>query len=98
MTTFSNYLQSVYFNLARRKKTIFQLVIVFGVIFASLAVAIINPSQTILLLVAATILGLFGIYFILQWPSLGLILTIIGGFFIKFSGPSNINIAVLGVL
>jgi len=72
--------------------------IVSGVILISSVVAFIHLSQTLLLLLIAAVVSLIGISIILQWPILGLILTILGGFFIKYSGPSNINITVLGIM
>jgi hypothetical protein len=41
--------------------------------------------------------GVFFLYGFLRWPVLGLFLTIIGCFFIPFSGPGGFNVSELGI-
>jgi hypothetical protein len=50
------------------------------------------------LLVIALYVGAAAFVILLRWPVLGLIMTIIGGMVIPFSGPGGINITVLGIL
>jgi hypothetical protein len=57
-------------------------------------VALRNRIPTLLFLLV--IGGLSGLV-ILRWPALSLIVTILGGIFIPFTGPSGTNVAVLGV-
>jgi hypothetical protein len=42
--------------------------------------------------------GIGVILFFMHQPTLGLILTLLGGMFIPFSGPSGLNVAVLGIV
>lgn len=54
-----------------------------------------SPSQKAYLIILICSLGVVILF--AHQPTLGLILTLMGGMFIPFSGPSNINVAVLGV-
>lgn len=42
-------------------------------------------------------LGLAALYILLRWPALGLILVLVGGMFVKYEGPSGLNISMIGV-
>ena len=53
-----------------------------------------NRRSLILLLLYLSFLGLL---VLLRWPAIGLILTIMGGALIPFSGPSGLNVAFIGI-
>ncbi|MBE2225428.1 MAG: hypothetical protein IAF02_28085, partial [Anaerolineae bacterium] len=42
------------------------------------------------------VVGVGGLLFLWQIPALGLLLTMLGGIMVPFTGPSGINVAVLG--
>jgi hypothetical protein len=56
-----------------------------------------SASQRQLMLVLGLLMGVGIVLIFLRYPPLGLILTLIGGLFIPFSGPSGLNVAALGV-
>jgi hypothetical protein len=82
----------------QNRLTVLRAIIIGGVLFtgAYLAPHIVlgNTRPTLLFLLY---LGLVGLYIFLRWPALGVIIVVIGGMFIKFSGPSGLNVSVMGV-
>jgi hypothetical protein len=54
-------------------------------------------GQTKLLLIVGLYFVAVAAVILLRWPVLGLIGTLLGGMFIPFTGPSGLNIAVLGI-
>jgi hypothetical protein len=42
-------------------------------------------------------LGLVTFYILQRWPVLGIILAVVGGMFVKYEGPSGLNVSMLGV-
>jgi hypothetical protein len=86
------------FWLDKNSKLILQYALILGVLFASLLiaprVAMGNRTTTLLLvLFFATIL----LTIVLRWPTLGLILVIVGGMFVPFSWQGGFNVSQLGL-
>jgi hypothetical protein len=74
-------------------------ILIIGVILLSSAVLapqIVSDSHKPML-VFMLYAGLASTLILLRWPALGLFLVIVGGMFIRFSGPGGLNIALLTV-
>jgi len=70
-------------------------VIVMVVLF-SLGIGL-RPSLDTAKIILVSIAGVCGLIALLRWPNLGLLATLLGAFFLPFSGPGGINIAVLAI-
>jgi hypothetical protein len=84
--------------LQRNKSSLFRLCVVASVFLAAAGLAphIVSGNRYSTLLFLLYI-GLAVVIVLLRWPVLGLILTIIGGMFIPFTGPSGLNVTEAGV-
>lgn len=78
------------FNLDRWLRVL----IIVGVIFGSAFLVFYN-SQRINMLLLLLIPGFGAVMVILRWPLLGILGVILGGFFVRFSGPGGFNAAIL---
>lgn len=70
-----------------------QRIVVFGVLMAS-AVLGARGSTSINRLVIVAVAGAAGLLALLRWPNLGLVGALLGGFFVAYSGPGGVNVAV----
>ncbi len=72
-------------------------VIVIGVLELSILLAY-KGTMRQLEYVLILLCGIGAVVVFMRWPTVGIILTLLGGIFVPFSGPSGINMAVLGVV
>jgi len=72
-------------------------VIIIGVLELSIILAY-KGSMRQLEYVLLMVCGIGAVVVFMRWPTLGIILTLLGGIFVPFSGPSGINVTVFGVL
>ncbi len=72
-------------------------VVIVGVILMSGLIALLINSQRNLTLMFIASAGLGILFLILRWPVLGIILSFAGGFFVPFTGPSGLNVAMIGI-
>jgi hypothetical protein len=70
--------------------------IIPAVIFFSIFIGY-SGNQTLLIRIAALLIGVVGLLLVLRQPALGLIGVLIGAFFVPFAGPGGFNLAVLGI-
>lgn len=68
--------------------------VVFGVLGVSGVLAMVG-SVNRLLLILLLIAGLLGLAVLLQWPILTIYGILLGGFFVSYTGPGGINVAVV---
>jgi O-Antigen ligase len=98
MSNLQNNLEFASHWLERSRNSLVKIIIISGVIFVGAYMAPkIAAQQRIFVYLFLAYLGLIVTIFFLRWPQLGLILTLVGGMFVPFSGPSNLNVAVLGI-
>ena len=96
MGILSNYFETIKFRLSHRKQILLPIGMVISVLLASAAIAYQGtPNQIRLLLLLLP--GFLAVNLFIQAPGLGLILTLLGGFFIKISGPSGLNVTMVGI-
>ncbi len=69
-----------------------QAAVILVVLGGSAALAL-RPS----LMTLAAVIGIGGLLLFLNYPELGLILTLLGGFAVPFYGPSGLNITMIGL-
>ena len=72
-------------------------IIILAVLFVSMMLALLG-SQERLIQVLLLIAGLAGLIILLQWPAVGLFGILIGIYFIPYSGPGGVNVAILGMI
>ncbi|MBK8047645.1 MAG: hypothetical protein IPK16_11275 [Anaerolineales bacterium] len=82
--------QSKWFS--ERQELLFRLMLIAAIFLGAF---VLGRQPSILYLGA--IIGAVGLLVIMRWPPLGVLLTIIGGFAIAQTGPSGINVAVVGM-
>ena len=70
--------------------------LVMGVLLISVALPM-TGSERLVQLAIALIVGIGATLFLLQMPALGLVLVMLGGIVVPFTGPSGINLAVIGI-
>lgn len=70
--------------------------LILGVLLFSVVLPLIG-SERLMLLAIVMIAGLGAVLFLWQNPALGLILTMLGGIMVPFTGPSGVNVAILGI-
>lgn len=70
--------------------------LIAGLLLLSVMLPVIG-SLRLLQMILLMVLGLGGLFLFWRWPPLGLILTLLGGMFIPFSGPAGVNVAALGI-
>lgn len=70
--------------------------LVLGVFLLSVALPL-TGSERLILLAIVGIVGLGGVLVLWQLPTLGLLLTMLGGISVPFTGPSGVNLAVVGI-
>jgi len=73
-----------------------RILIISGVLFASITLAFFAPQRLTSLLLLFLV-GLCIILILLRWPPIGIIGILVGGLFLPFSGPGGFNAAILGV-
>ena len=73
-----------------------QFAIIVTVILASMAIAFWG-SPLIYILILVLLIGSAGVVILMGNPNLGFILTIAGGMFVPFTGPSGLNMANVGI-
>jgi hypothetical protein len=73
-----------------------QTLVVLAVLAISLGAAILG-SQERLTQILMLIAGASGLVILLKYPAIGLIGVLVGSFFVSFTGPGGVNIAILGV-
>jgi hypothetical protein len=73
-----------------------QLVVRWAVILAVFAAAFVLGRKPSILPLAG-LAGIVGMLLFYRWPVLGLTLTLIGGMSISYSGPSGLNVTMMGV-
>lgn len=98
MSNLQNNLESASNWLVHSRNSLVKITIIIGVIFVGVYIAPnVAAQQRIFVYLFLAYLGLIVTIFFLRWPQLGLILTLVSGMFVPFSGPSNLNVAVLGI-
>jgi len=73
-----------------------QFAIIVAVILASMAIAFWG-SPLVYVLILVLLIGSAGVVVLMGQPNLGFILTIAGGMFVPFTGPSGLNMANVGI-
>lgn len=69
--------------------------LIAGVLLVSIVLPLVG-SERLIQLSIVMVVGVGGLLFLWQIPALGLLLTMLGGIMVPFTGPSGINVAVLG--
>ena len=99
MANFQSILKPANNWVEQKRPQLIKVAIILGVILAS---GLLAPRAAMLNRIAALLFLLYmGVLFflvLLRWPELGLFITIIGGIFVPFIGPSGTNAAVAGVV
>lgn len=70
--------------------------IVAGVLTISMMLALVNSLDN-LQLVLLGVVGILGLITLVKWPALGLLVILIGNYFIAYTGPGGVNVVILGV-
>ena len=98
MINISTFSRPVARWLGQNRLTLMKIAIVITVLFSG---AILAPQAALgsrkFVLLFFLGFGVFFLYGFLRWPVVGLILTMIAGFFIPFSGPGGFNVSELGI-
>lgn len=89
-----NKLEELWANPSRNERL--KKAVVILVILVSLGIGL-RPSTQTAKIILVLIAGVCGLIALLRWPNLGLLLALLGAFFVSFSGPGGINIAILAI-
>jgi hypothetical protein len=99
MTPVPSLVETVDMFFAKNRLLVQKIVIIFGVLIFSITVASgIALGYQWQKLIVISVLGLIVLLAVLKRPALGLILTMIGGFFVSLTGPGGLNFTVFGVV
>jgi hypothetical protein len=84
--------------LVQNRIILLKIAIVAGILFCGVILA---PRAALgyrkYMLLVFLCIGAFSLFGLLRWPVMGLILTMVAGFFIPFSGPGGFNVSELGI-
>jgi O-antigen ligase len=97
MSNIQLFLEPATHWLQHKRISLIRVSIIIGVIFVGAIIAPRIAFGSRLSYLFLAYIGLIVTIIFLRWQHLGLILTMMGGMFVPFTGPSNLNIAVIGV-
>lgn len=98
MTNLQHFFRPANLWLGRHQSSVIKVSIILTVLFAGAYIAprFASGGRLASILVMAYA-GLVVTIIFLRWPGLGLLLTMVGGMFVPFVGPSGLNVAVVGI-
>jgi len=78
------------------KQSLLRYAVISGILLLTALLTIILSSN-ILLLIPVALIGLAGLVLLIHFPEIGIIVILLAGFFIPFTGPGGFNGSVIGI-